>query len=161
MKYISLAIILFLWHPAQAQQQSPCSSSKAHEFDFWIGNWTVYKNGTDKIVGYNTIVSVAGGCGIQESWRDVSGSNIGTSLNKYEFNLGKWQQFWVDNSGQTLELRGVYTDKKMIMSSQSPKMLQRITWFNNEDGTVRQLWEQSKDNGSTWATAFDGLYKKN
>ena len=30
----------------------------------------------------------------------------------------------------------------------------------NPDGTVRQLWETSSDKGTSWATAFDGLYRK-
>lgn len=141
---------------AQNATQSPCSGSKAHEFDFWIGKWTVYKNGTDKIVGYNNISPVAGGCGIQENWIDASGNSIGTSLNKYDFVTGKWQQFWIDNSGQTLELSGNYTDSKMTMTNPTNK----ITWFNNADGTVRQLWEQTSDSGATWTVAFDGLYKK-
>jgi hypothetical protein len=136
--------------------QSPCASPKAHEFDFWIGKWTVYKNGTEKVVGYNNIVPVAGGCGIQENWADVTGGSIGTSLNKFDFSKGKWQQFWIDNSGQTLELLGNYAEAKMIMSNPA----NRITWFNNIDGTVRQLWEQTTDNGATWTVAFDGLYKK-
>ena len=34
------------------------------------------------------------------------------------------------------------------------------TWYDNADGTVRQHWEQSKDGGKSWTTAFDGLYKK-
>ena len=36
----------------------------------------------------------------------------------------------------------------------------RITWTPNADGTVRQHWEMTKDEGKTWATLFDGLYKK-
>ena len=36
----------------------------------------------------------------------------------------------------------------------------RITWTDNEDGTVRQHWEVTKDGGKTYSTLFDGLYKK-
>ena len=50
----------------------------------------------------------------------------------------------------------------MIMSGErvksGEKMLDRITWHNNDDGTVRQVWDQSKDGGATWQTVFDGLY---
>jgi hypothetical protein len=141
---------------AQQAGQSPCASPKAHEFDFWIGKWTVFKNGTNNVVGYNNIVPVAGGCGIQENWVDASGKSIGTSLNKFDPNKGKWQQFWIDNSGQTLELMGDYAGAKMIMNNPT----NRITWFNNADGTVRQLWEQTSDNGVSWTVALDGLYKK-
>jgi len=160
MKRILTMAMLLMAIFVGAQNQSPCSSPKAHEFDFWIGNWTVYQNGTEKIVGHNNIVAVADGCGIQENWKDVTGSNVGTSLNKYAFRKGKWQQFWIDNSGLTLELEGDYADNKMVMMGQSPNSTDRITWFKNADGTVRQLWEQSKDKGTTWTVAFDGLYKK-
>jgi hypothetical protein len=151
-KIIVAMIFMAIFVNAQNARQSPCASPKAHEFDFWIGKWTVYKNGTDKIVGYNNVVSVAGDCGIQENWTDASGN----SLNKYNFSSGKWQQFWIDNSGQTLELLGTYTDAKMRMVNPT----NRITWFNNTDGTVRQLWEQTTDDGKNWSVAFDGLYRK-
>lgn len=36
----------------------------------------------------------------------------------------------------------------------------RFTWTENADGTVRQHWEVSKDQGESWQTAFDGLYRK-
>lgn len=162
--FASLAMTLMAFFVI-GQNQSPCDNPKAHEFDFWIGEWTVYKNGTDVIVGYNTVIPVAGGCGLQENWKAANGSNVGTSLNKYAFRKAKWQQFWIDNSGQTLELEGNYADNKMIMLSEpqitdKPLPVNRITWFNNADGTVRQLWEQSKDDGKTWTIAFDGLYKK-
>jgi hypothetical protein len=154
---IILAMMLMaIFVSAQNNNSSLCTSAKAHEFDFWMGEWIVYQNGSDKIVGYNTVTSVAGGCGIQENWRDVTGRSIGTSLNKYAFRREKWQQFWIDNSGLTLELEGHYADNKMILSNPT----NRITWFNNTDGTVRQFWEQSPDNGQTWTVAFDGLYKK-
>ena len=38
--------------------------------------------------------------------------------------------------------------------------LNRITWTPNKDGTVRQLWEASTDQGKTWQVAFDGLYRR-
>jgi hypothetical protein len=167
MKINKLPTVLFLTSFfLSAYSQSPCSNSKSHEFDFWIGNWTVYQSGSEKVVGYNNIVPVAGGCGIQENWKSADGSNIGTSLNKYTFRKGKWQQFWIDNSGLTLELEGNYADGKMIMTGsilpndKSQGFINKITWFNNADGTVRQFWEQSQDEGKTWTVAFDGLYKK-
>ena len=40
------------------------------------------------------------------------------------------------------------------------KKLNRVTWYDNEDGTVRQHWEQSEDGGKTWKNAFDGLYRR-
>jgi hypothetical protein len=46
-----------------------------------------------------------------------------------------------------------------VLSSSVPP-IQRITWAPQADGSVRQLWESSKDGGRTWSTAFDGKYVK-
>ena len=40
------------------------------------------------------------------------------------------------------------------------KAQNRITWTPNEDGSVRQLWEATKDSGGTWVILFDGQYVK-
>ncbi len=37
---------------------------------------------------------------------------------------------------------------------------QRITWTPNKDGSVRQHWETSDDDGRAWVNAFDGIYRK-
>lgn len=164
MKYVF--IIAFAFMSISAHTQSPCSDPKVHEFDFWIGKWIVYKTGTDTIAGYNEIKAVAGGCSLLESYRNASGTFTGNSLNKYDFAKGKWQQFWVDNSGATLFIEGSYSGKKMIMENEETsadgrtKTKNRITWFKKDDRTVRQLWEQSTDGGKTWSVAFDGIYKK-
>lgn len=38
-------------------------------------------------------------------------------------------------------------------------VLERITWEQQPDGTVRQMWDQSRDHGNTWVRVFDGTYK--
>ena len=53
----------------------------------------------------------------------------------------------------------------MILSGESNNksggiILNRITWYKNQDDTVRQHWEVTKDDEENWSTAFDGLYKK-
>jgi len=54
----------------------------------------------------------------------------------------------------------------MVLSGQrlsrdgSEMVTHRISWTPNEDGTVRQLWEVSKDSGDSWSILFDGLYEK-
>ena len=162
MKYLFTASIFFTF---AVQAQNNCNDARAHQFDFWIGSWTVYKNGTDTIVGHNEIKPVAGGCSLLESYRSTKSNYVGNSLNKFNFVSGKWQQFWVDNAGLTLFIEGVYNDNRLIMSNTAPSasgkpVMNRITWFKNPNGTVRQLWEQSSDGGKTWSVAFDGMYKK-
>lgn len=149
-----------------AQQQNPCSSNEAHQFDFWLGEWNVYKYGTDTLVGHNLIKPLASGCALLENWNSIDNRSIGNSVNKYNFGTKKWQQMWVDNVGTTLMIEGDYKDSKMMLENEQPNrtgdgtIKNRITWFNNNDGTVRQLWQYSKDKGKTWLVAFDGLYKK-
>ena len=36
----------------------------------------------------------------------------------------------------------------------------RITWTPNDDGSVRQHWKNSADNGMSWQTSFDGMYHR-
>ena len=47
----------------------------------------------------------------------------------------------------------------MVLEGIDADARQRITWTVDGDG-VRQLWETSKDDGSTWSTAFDGRYRR-
>ena len=85
--------------PALAQSPGGCSTDRAHEFDFWVGDWQVTANGS--VVGHNRIVPILDGCVIQENWKGNGGS-AGSSFNFFNPQLGKWQQFWVWRNGTTL-----------------------------------------------------------
>jgi hypothetical protein len=164
MKYLFFLFTIIMGTNSNAQ--NTCDNPKFHEFDFWMGKWTVYKSGTDTIAGYNEITAVAGGCSLFENYRNADGRFTGCSLNKYDLANGKWQQFWVDNTGTTLHIKGGYANNKMVMENEDTRndgktiTKNKITWFKNTDGTVRQLWEQSTDGGKNWMAVFDGLYKK-
>lgn len=148
--------------PSNAQNAtSPCSE-KSQEFNFWIGEWDVTAGGN--LAGHNRIEPILGGCAIQETWAG-SGGSAGSSFNFYNPQLEKWQQFWIWQNGTTLYLTGDYDDGKMVLEGDSKNrngqtVSNRVTWFNNDDGTVRQLWETSTDGGETWSVAFDGHYTK-
>ena len=104
---------------------------------------------------------------IAEHWQGAGGSN-GTSLNLYNAASGQWEQFWVDNSATRLHLIGGWRDGAMVLEGRQDKpdaktglvQRERITWTPNADGSVRQLWETSTDDGKTWAVSFDGLYRR-
>ena len=143
---------------------SACADPKSHQFDFWIGDWEVTQPGRRQDRRRNRIRPILDGCVLQETWRGVSGS-AGTSLNFYDTQRKRWRQFWVWREGTTLELEGAFADGRMTMNGDSTEpdgtvVRNRITWFDNTDGTVRQLWEMSKDAGKTWKTVFDGIYRK-
>ena len=146
----------------KAQDQDPCNGELSHQFDFWVGEWEVYSG--DDVAGKSLIEPIMDGCALQENWRGSQGS-VGTSFNYYNPTAKKWQQKWVWQNGTILELEGEYQDGKMVLEGESlsqkgETIHNRISWHDNDDGTVRQHWEYSKDGGATFETAFDGLYKK-
>jgi hypothetical protein len=143
----------------RAAAAAPCAEPVRHQFDFWIGDWQVYANG--KQVGTNRIDSLAGGCALLENWVGAGGVR-GHSLNFYDATRGSWHQTWVDSTGTSLLLDGHFKDGHMVLSSEKPgqRVVDRITWTPNADGTVRQLWQHTDDGGAKWSVAFDGLYRR-
>lgn len=162
---LGIAVLATTLLPVAAASQAAggcADAEKSHQFDFWIGEWDVFAN--DKQAGTNSIRPILDGCVLQETWSGAGGS-AGSSFNFYNPQTGKWHQFWVWRAGTTLDLSGEYKDGKMVLKGESKdregkSVMNWITWTDNPDGTVRQHWQQSRDGGKTWATSFDGLYKK-
>jgi hypothetical protein len=155
---------------ADAQTPPPapppaCTAPEHRQFDFWLGQWTVVAGG--KHAGDSRIESILDGCVLLENWTGASGS-VGKSFNTYNRQTGQWEQFWVDNQGTRLFLRGGFSNGHMVLTGQQDQpdaktgktQRERITWTPNADGSVRQLWETSTDDGKTWAVSFDGLYTR-
>lgn len=139
-----------------------CEAPEARQFDFWSGSWQVSAKG--KVVGHNTISKIHGGCTLLEEYTTPKGYE-GKSFNYYDETDGNWHQIWVDNSGTRLHLKGGYSEGRMVMSGDRVRgdgktVTDRITWHNNADGTVRQVWDVSEDQGQTWKTVFDGIYER-
>jgi hypothetical protein len=159
----ALLLLALTAAPAGAAPAASCAdAAKSHQFDFWIGEWDVIAGGGN--AGINKIEPILGGCVLQENWRGAQGGE-GTSLNFYNPDTGKWHQKWVWKGGKTLELEGGLENGKMVMAGQQQgadgkTTRNRITWTPNADGTVRQLWESSADDGKSWQVQFDGLYKR-
>lgn len=154
---VSLALAAF-GSATRAQQPqprpSPCAAAEFHQFDFWIGAWDV-TSPDGKPAGRNHVVSFANGCGIAEEWTGAAGGN-GRSLNNYDPADKKWHQYWVGAGGRILQLAGSFANGVMTLENASS----RIRWTHNADGTVRQVWDVSRDGGKTWQTTFDGKYAK-
>jgi hypothetical protein len=131
------------------------------DFDFWLGEWKVYKTGTDQFVGNSKIESINDGFAIIETYSTPSGYK-GSSLNNYNKLSGKWEQYWSDNTGFVLHMSGGVKNNSMVMDDillhHDHSTHNRITWTPNEDGTVRQVWEQSYDEDFSWSVIFDGTY---
>lgn len=161
-RVVLLAVLLGASASPVPAQLKGCSDDKSHEFDFWIGDWEV--SAGDQVAGHNSIQPILDGCVLQETWSGAKGS-AGSSFNFYDPQAKKWRQMWVWRNGTTLELEGDYADGKMILEGESldpkgKKVRNRITWYDNPDGTVRQHWEVQSAGETGWKTAFDGTYRK-
>ncbi|MEO8999503.1 MAG: hypothetical protein ABI227_07800 [Rhodanobacter sp.] len=177
-RYLLLPLLLALPTIARAQtpaasstptpptQTASCTDARHHQFNFWIGEWDV-TNPAGKHAGHSRIDAILDGCVIMENWSGASGSN-GKSFNIYNATLDRWEQYWVDNSGSRLMLSGHLVNGAMVLEGRQDKPdpktgivhRDRITWTPNDDGSVRQHWENSTDNGMSWQTSFDGLYRR-
>jgi len=144
-----------------SQSNCVCCSKPYAEFDFWQGDWSV-EDTQGKKVGDNKITKLEANCMLMENWKGVKGSS-GTSINFYNKVDSTWNQTWVDNQGNVLELKGGLVNENMILKSKIIKgkkkaYYHQITWIPNKNGTVTQLWEQYDANGKLWQTLFKGVY---
>lgn len=146
-----------------AQNEPPAAPSQTRDFDFWLGDWEV-TTPDGEVAGYNRIESILEGRVLRESYT-TKGAFAGHSYNSYNAPAARWEQFWVDNSGTVLHLRGGLNEAgQMVLAGErmtraGAAVTDRITWTPHPDGSVRQHWELSSDKGETWETLFDGTYR--
>jgi hypothetical protein len=167
-----ISLILCAAMPLQAQDSDAdtvnaaagCTASEYRQFDFWVGEWNVTANGQP--AGVNSVRSIHQGCVLQENWQGSGAGGIrGSSFNVYDQARDKWHQTWVDDSGTLLQLDGGLQQGSMVLEGRRPSAdgsgltTHRISWTKNDDGSVRQLWDASRD-GETWTVLFDGLYTR-
>ena len=140
-----------------------CSAGEYRQLDFWVGEWGVtYADG--RPAGKSVIQKVLNGCVILENWSGVDGFD-GKSFNMYDRNKKKWTQKWVDSRGQLLEFEGNFQGKTLEYTTRYTRLdgknvLASMSFSPESNGTVRQIWKQSSDDGKTWNIEFDGIYTK-
>src|SRR5215471_8644 len=91
-----------------------CTGPEFHQFDFWIGDWTV-TGPKGRVVGTNTIDRPLSSCVLQEHWIGARGSH-GTSFNIYDAARKQWHQTWVDDQGTLLLLDGSFASGTMTLT---------------------------------------------
>jgi len=127
------------------------------QFDFWVGDWTVTVSGG--FAGTNHVEKTLSGCALIENWTGAGGIT-GKSLNVYDAASGKWRQRWMDETGRMTDYVGEFRDGAMRFEATMNGNPARMTFTPLEGGNVRQLIEQSTDNGKSWTSTFDGIYAK-
>ena len=161
----SVAFAFVLMLAASQPPPSPaCASAEHRAFDFWVGDWNV--TGADgKPAGSSRVERILDGCVIMEHWSTVGSPYTGKSFNTYNPADGKWTQHWVDSTGASILLAGAFEGKNLVyrrdlVRRDGKPAKARMTFFNLEDGRVRQLVEQSIDGGVTWNTQIDYTYTR-
>jgi len=141
----------------------PCKHrEEASQFDFWLGDWQV-TTPQGQAAGESQISKDLANCVVRESWTNVYGDR-GTSVNFFDPASGHWHQVWTSDNGTITHYEGEFRDGAMRFEANGfgdrdgKTGFRRMIFTLNPDGSVRQLIEDS-DDGETWATSFDGIYR--
>ena len=150
-----------------APPRAPCAASEFAALDFWVGDWAVYPAGKDTQVAESRIEKLYGGCAIRENWMPLKGPG-GGSLTGYDPATGLWTQTWIGAQPGPVQFSGgpdghggmVLTGFWRNVVAPGQHAWVRMTYSVVAPGQVRQLGEQSTDNGATWQPSFDFIYKR-
>lgn len=151
-----------------AAGQQPCLADPVYrKFDFWIGEWDVRGAAADPSAApaSSSIQSVVEGCAILENYRN--GPYLGTSHTSWDSARGHWVQNYVDSTGLVARLEGDFDARgALVLESDvpprngQPAARTRLSFIPLGPDRVRQLWEQTTDQGKTWKVMFDGDYRR-
>lgn len=147
----------------ESERPRPCDSVEYHAFDFWLGDWTVTDLAGEQ-AGTNSITREEDGCLIVERWTSARGTT-GQSYNFYNPGDGKWHQLWV-SPGAVIDYEGGINQRGHMLLEGSISYRNgdtypfRGSWVPNEDGSVRQHFEQFNPDEDSWEDWFIGTYRK-
>jgi hypothetical protein len=150
---------------AQKPAKSICETSKGfNDFDFWLGEWDVFSNDEKRMLqGTNSITKHHKNCLIMENWTNIQGVT-GSSMNYYDAVEDQWRQLWVAG-GYSIDYTGGLNEAGAMVLTGKINYYQtgkshgfRGAWTANEDGSVRQFFEQQEPESGEWSVWFDGLY---
>jgi len=169
MKSLIIFLVFFaLTGSLKAQTNCACCNETHKQFDFWVGEWIVLDSLGNK-VGENQISKIEENCIVSEHWTGAKGGT-GTSHNYYDKTDSTWNQLWIDNKGNVLKLKGRLESGRMVLKSdpeaagvsgkKNDSAYNQITWTQNEDGTVSQLWETYDQYDKLVKTVFLGIYHR-
>ena len=168
LKIVSAAVIIissFIFQFTALAQNEIKNDDESQKFNFWIGEWDVFKNDTIK-AGDSRIERIIQDAVILENYSTPTGYE-GKSFNFFDKEKNKWVQFWVDKNAQSILFEGNYDEvQKAIVYFSYDKntgdkpYIRKLLFFDIDSNTVRQFSERTYDDGKTWHTEYDLLYKR-
>lgn len=165
-----IAALLLIAQAAVAPATPPpappkCEGPEYAAFDFWVGDWDVYPAGSDQQVANSKIEKLYNGCAVRENWMPLKGAG-GGSLNGYDPKTKRWQQTWIGSTPGPVHFEGGPIADTMVLTGMWPGSgpngedgITRMSYSRAEKGEVRQHGEFSADQGKTWQTTFDFIYR--
>jgi hypothetical protein len=130
--------------------------------DFWIGRWSV-RTRDGGHAGYDVVERALDGYAVSERWHGAAGDE-GVSLFLFDRFVGTWRQLWTMDGyvkEKTLDLAEPgcvrFAGVAYVDGLRFPD---RTTLTALPDGTVAQLIEHSLDEGATWKSSFDAIYRR-
>jgi hypothetical protein len=142
-------------------QSFACAAPEYRQFDFWIGDWDAFDNGSPMIVARTRVESILDRCVLHEDYRGTDGTH-GESYTIYDASRGVWHQTWVTNRGRLLILEGKSENGALVLSGMdrtgSGHTITRGSW-TAVDGGVREIAATSNDGGKTWKPWFDLVFR--
>ncbi len=150
--------------PLNPPDPSFCPSrAAAHQFDFMLGSWRVHEgngNGAQATATYSADMQH---CLIEENF-DGPGNYEGLSFNTFDVYTQMWHRTYVDTDGQRLLMTGGLNNGAMVLTGSKvaggETVLVRITWTPSGSDRVTQLWEFSRDGGTTWSGSKELVYTR-
>lgn len=157
--------------PAAQTPSAACQAGSHRQFDFWLGQWTVVRDGGQAEAARNDIRRILNGCALQEVYHSPGGYS-GRSLSWYDAERAVWRQTWVDTNGLVLQLLGgLNAQGHMVMygpprdAGEDRKVRDRISWLPQADGSVLQYWDVANVDPTAadsavgqWTRIFSGRY---
>ncbi len=146
-------------------QDSGCAGIEGYaDFDFWVGEWRVSNNVNGQFAGTNSITREEGGCLLMEHWEGASGGT-GTSMNYYNPVTREWRQLWVSAGRYAIDIVGGLRGESMVLEGSIYNFGGAVwdfrgTWTPDDDGSVRQFFEQYNHDSGVWEPWFDGRYER-
>lgn len=146
--------------PSRNAGADPATLPPGRRFDFWVGTWDVHRpRGT--VVVRNVIQSRLDGHLLIEHW-DGAGL-VGKSFNYRDRSAGWWSKRWVPDNGNKVVMTGGYRDGAMRLEgtlsfAHGEAVGHRASFTPNDDGTVIQRIQLSRDGGVTWGQPWEGVY---
>jgi hypothetical protein len=148
-----------------------CQDLRHQEFDFWLGDWSVFDAVTDDFVAFTRVQKILDGCGIAEHtvffvdrFGLPSSGNVLTGEGVSVMDSRGWLMLYADNKGSSLVARGHATaHEEITLTTDEPirnGAFVRGLWRRNPDGTVTASVFVRSGPNDTWAQSTSFVYRK-